>query len=183
MRDSQRSKVYGGEGPLIRSAYGTEASWEELQQFTNKVLQSKWVMKHWGVRTITLVKGGRGARAQSSRYRFDRSAETWKWSPNPVVLGTTCRNKVVLLHELAHHFAGLHHGHDWKFASVYLDLVKHFLGADAHSILKSGFDAKKVKYHKPRKKKPLTEEQRAAAVERMAKARAAKAAKQAQTQS
>lgn len=158
----------------MQSLYGREASWEDLEKFANKVIASKWVSKHFGQPNVTLIKAGRGAHAQSSRYRYDRQTQQWKWTVRPIVLGTYCRNKVVLLHEFAHHFAGLHHGHDWKFASIYLDLVKHFLGAEAHSILKAGFAANKVKHRKPRQRKPLTEEQRAAAVARMAKARAAK---------
>lgn len=63
--------------------------------------------------------------------------------------------------------------HGWEWASVYLRLVRRFFGVKNHDALRDAFKAGKVKF---RPKRRMTEAQRAAATERLAKARAARAA-------
>ena len=66
--------------------------------------------------------------------------------------------------------------HGWQFCSIELRLVRHFLGKEAYDKLKAEFKAGRVRFTKPRAKRELTPEQRAVLGERMAVARAAKAA-------
>lgn len=69
-----------------------------------------------------------------------------------------------------------HASHGWRWCAIYLHLVRLYMGAEAHAALKASFDRDKVRYKEPRKGRVLTEEQKTALRERLAKARAAKLA-------
>jgi hypothetical protein len=93
------------------------------------------------------------------------------------------RSKAVIIHEIAHHCSDEAHGtrdvaaHGWQFAATLLELVTHEMGADIGTELKASYKAKKVRHKAPRQRAPITDEQRAVLIERMAVARAARAAK------
>lgn len=170
MRDSQRGKVYDSERWL--HAAHPEMSWDEVEAYVAKVLGSAYVQRKYPTAKmrIRFVKGRGGGMAMNNW--FDR--DNWQHHYGPVVsLGVWGRRRSVILHELAHHFAGLSHQHDWRFCEVYLDLVRHFLGQAAHDRLKAEFKARRVRFRKP-VKRTMTPEQREAAAARLAAARAAK---------
>lgn len=173
MRDNQRSKVYTAEMYLHQSE--AEMSWAEVEAYAAKVMGSTYVQAKYSVarRKIVFVKGRGGGFAKN--YHFDSYNRVHYHGP-VVSLGVWGRRRSVILHELAHHFAGLHVRHNWQFVAVYLDLVRHFLGQQAHDEFKASFKANRVKYRAPAKR-TLTDEQRQAASERLAAARAAKAEK------
>jgi len=186
-RDSQRSKVYKAErnagiqqSVYRKTAYGSVGNREiqpmtieECQKMVDKILTSKYVQRkydssgiiRWG-KSIRVVAGKSGGMARD------------EWGVKTISLGIWGRQEFVVIHEVAHHLAGLHNKHNWRFCQVELDLVRHFMGKEAHDSLKAEFKKLKVKFTAPRKKRELTPEQRAILVERMAKAREAKARNQ-----
>jgi Spy/CpxP family protein refolding chaperone len=98
-----------------------------------------------------------------------------------IKMPTWSRSKAVIIHEIAHHCADEAYGvsdvaaHGWQFAATFLELATHELGAESGDALKKSFKEHRVRYRAPRQRKPLTPEQRAVLVERMAAARDAKA--------
>lgn len=166
-RDSQRSKVYSCEY-VLRDAgmVGRERleTVEEMQAWVNKLLASAWWKKHYRSVSKVTVKDGRGQRRAL--------AHTWR---NTISMPKWSRSKGVIIHELAHLVTPLAApSHGWEFCANYLELVRHFLGQADHDALKEAFDKRKVKYRKPRQRAPLTDEQKAVLVGRLALARAAK---------
>ena len=176
-RDSQRSKVYAAENEAFR-AYSPKNSEPTLprvkdcERFVKKVFASKRVKaafpratrEIWGVPRI---EDGRGCRAARGGYSF-------------LVLPRWARRDWVVLHEIAHTITGREVGdvpaHGWQYCTVYLRLVLYVLGREHHDALKASFKKHRVRFTEPRKRKPLTAEQRAVLAERLATARAAKAA-------
>lgn len=163
-RDSQRSKVYLAETPLHWSS--PQLSDQEAWAFFRKVQESAYVRRKYNPPHIHLDYGRGGGKAH--RWYQDRWGDVHH---RAVTLGVWARRKSVILHELAHHYAGLGHGHDWRFCEVYLDLVRHFLGQTEHDRLKESFKHNKVRFRKPATR-TMTPEQKADATERLAAARA-----------
>ena len=114
----------------------------ECQQYINKILASKFVREKYlrsDIREI-FVTDGRGRRNAGAGYGFA------KGSIQPVIkLPRSMRCRWVILHELAHHFARLSERHKSKFATVYLDLVREFLGEESYQKLLTQFAICKIK--------------------------------------
>ncbi len=98
-----------------------------------------------------------------------------------ITLPLWARQTRTILHELAHLIADRKYarrniaGHGWQFCAIYLDLVRFVMGLEAGDALKASFKTHKVRYREPTKRN-MTPEQRQAAADRMAMARAAKLA-------
>lgn len=171
LRDTQRQKLYNAEH-AVHKQLATNLTWPELEALKNKIVTSTWFVKKYRTRdsgrvaalNIRLEKTHGGGRAE-------RMFDGWE-----IRLGTWARCDLVLIHEITHCVVTTGPAHGWKFAEVFLDLVRHFMGKDAHDVLKASFKKHRVKFTAPRAKRELTPEQRAVLVERMAKARAAKQA-------
>jgi putative metallohydrolase (TIGR04338 family) len=172
-RDTQRKRVYTAEHVLERfkKPLPTVA---DVERFVAKVHDAHTVKTNYtnGVALMTHVKDGRGCRSARSR-------------GGVIVIPLWARNDWVVLHELAHELTsrsiayrgmGLRAAHGWQFCSTYLDLVLWFMGREAHDALKASFKAHRVRFNKPRQGRVLTVEERAKLTERLAAARAAKAA-------
>lgn len=159
-RDSQRSKVYNAESVMHRLAQ--RLSEYEVEALVSKVEQSEYVRKNFGVVQHQVV--------------FMKAGSTWSWARAD---GTVrfCPNVTdyVVLHELAHTYSVRDSGgHGWLFCAVLLDLVRHFMGQEAHDALKDSFKRNDVKFTVPRAKRQMSDEAKAAASARMAKAREAR---------
>jgi putative metallohydrolase (TIGR04338 family) len=146
----------------------------EIEAYINKVRGSAWFKRRWpDVASSRLrLKDGRGTRIAGGGYSRRTHTTTLNfpvWS----------RVEAVVLHELAHactyeqYGYGNHAPHGWEFAATLLELVTHELGAESGQNLREAYKAKKVRFHAPRTR-TLTTEQREAARERLAYARAAK---------
>lgn len=87
------------------------------------------------------------------------------------------RNRLVIAHELAHVVAGVEHRHSWKFAAVYIDIVKLTIGAAAAIELTQCFRKGRVQFSDPtlKKKRAMSPERRAQLVATLAIARAKRA--------
>jgi hypothetical protein len=66
------------------------------------------------------------------------------------------------------HRKGYDAGHGWRWAMIYLQLVKWFMGGAVAKALKAAFKAERVRHHAPRVMSPAA---RAAAAERLRKVR------------
>lgn len=161
-RDSQRSKVYAAQR-VLRPFSRNTMTFAECEQYLARVMASRWFRNRYGDHyAVSLIdRGDRGG-----------SATSWGSAKGHINLPSWARCEWVLLHELAHNVTTFRWGyqsagHGWQFCSVYLDLVRHFLGAEAHDALKTSFDGNKVRYRQPRTR-TLTDDQRAAAAERLA---------------
>lgn len=179
VRDNQRSKVYAAE----RAAFNSHAKANERLETVQDM--EEFVEYVWGLKRIQTafpratqlwpsslpdVKDGRRRRAPCANEYYINIP---KWG----------RCKWIVCHELAHTIAERTHrniaGHGWQYCETYLLVVRYVLGVDAHDLLKRSFRAHRVKFRKPTKRKPLTDEQRAALVARVAKAREARLANRA----
>jgi hypothetical protein len=169
MRDSQRSKVYACDHALVDSPYSKTLTFQEAAAFIEKMNNSAYMMRkhHHGKQMRVTVLRGRNAGHAGDSWTIGRF----------IKLGVYGRCHAMAIHELAHHYAGLGHQHDWRFAEVYLDMVRHFLGAEAAKFLREQYRRNRVKYTQPKPKRQLTDEQREVLRERMAALREAKAAK------
>jgi putative metallohydrolase (TIGR04338 family) len=162
-RDNQRSKVYNAEQVIRRNgqAFTTVA---ECQAYTDKVLASPYVRRKWlkGTKMTATVLDGRGRRNANA-----------DWTLREIKLPKWARTEDVVLHEISHLLAPKFEQHGWQFCEIFLDLVRHFMGKDAHDKLKASFKQHRVRFSQP-VKRTLTPEQKAALRERMARAREAR---------
>jgi|SRR5690606_30910499 len=158
-RDSQRSKVYKAESVL---KFGPALGQVGIVALVRKVESSPYVIKNFGAQ-VHKVEVKRADATWSHAYRTGKM----RFSPQA--------NEYIVIHELAHTYSRNDNGgHGWLFCAVLLDLVRHFMGQEAHDKLKASFKAHGVKFTVPRAKRQMSPEARAAASERMAAARAAR---------
>ncbi len=181
-RDSQRAKVYRAEGKAGIKSKRFETV-PEVEAYLKRCFSHKWFHNHYPEATKFRVRDGRRRRRAGGRgYTIlggGRCILTMpKWS----------RYELVILHELAHGLTDLARGysrgydsgeagwapHGWQFCEIYLDIVRHFMGAAAGEKLRRSFREHRVRYYPPKKGRKMTPEQREAACERLADARAKK---------
>ena len=148
----------------------------EMQVYVDKVMSSAWFKRRWPyvARGGITVLDGRGRRSACAQ-------DLWGVGM-AIKMPTWSRSEPVILHEIAHHCADEIHGsnapgHGWGFTSTFLELITHEMGPDVGDELKQSFKEHNVRFRAPRAKRKLTEEQREVLRERMAVARAAKAAR------
>jgi putative metallohydrolase (TIGR04338 family) len=181
MRDSQRKRVYTAESLAFltspKTGEPTLPTVDDVDRYVKKVWHSKRVQAAFPRATRTYygaptVLDGRGCRKASAISTHTIKMPRWS------------RREWVVLHELAHIIVEREYlelrketaPHGWLFCETYLKLVLYMLGREAHDALKASFKAHKVKFTKPRERKPITDEQRAALIARLAAARAIKQA-------
>ena len=147
-RDNQRSKVYKAER-LAWSVYDADArkplTLLECQKIANAVARSMTKKRNWGTMAcatpvkigVHFIGGtGWGRRAvANNRWRTGRMINLPEWG----------RTKAIVCHELAHHAAGLEHGHDGRFVSSFIQLTRRFIGPVEAEILKQAFLETRVK--------------------------------------
>ena len=168
VRDSQRSKVYTAERVVHGEMFETV---EQVQTYVDRVLGRAWFKRRWPsiARHGIPVEDGRGRRAAGAKTTYrGRTITMPKWS----------RFEEVILHEIAHHCADVQYGtrevaaHGWQFAGTLIELVRYEMGKDEADKMKASFRKHKVRWTEPKKRKPLSEAQRAANIARLAEARA-----------
>ena len=112
----------------------------ECQTFVNEMLADSAVQKQFRVaRTITVVveaQRGQGGRAHGGFYANSR-----------ITLGAWARQPYVVIHELAHHLAGLGAGHNHQFCATTLFLTHRFMGPEYGEMLRASFVKKNVAYN------------------------------------
>lgn len=129
MRDFQRARLYRAEPPTVVE-FTTLA---KAVVFIQRVVQSRWWKSHaigpWAHAAIT-VMAGQGTYAQR----------------NHIVLAYWALNRHTILHELAHVAAGGAARHGPNFASMYLKLVRRFIGPEWARMLRESFIRNRVKF-------------------------------------
>lgn len=170
-RDSQRGRLYAAESHLsekFNKDLGANVSVDEMQRFVNKVCRSKRVQRavaKAGGRVIpdritaTHSQGRGGARAYGT-YRIEVSQYY--------------RNRLVILHELAHCWAPSEERHGPIYARIYLAAVQAVMGREVAGRLRAAFKAHRVRTRpkKPRKAmQEMTPEARATLLARLTRAR------------
>lgn len=174
-RDSQRGKLYKAERLVERGReFGTV---EAVEAYLTRCFAQKWFRKHYPeVRYFRVHDGRRRTKAGGSGHLTISGGRCELWLPR------WSRFERVVLHELAHGMTDIHEEHErvsgawwaphgWQYAKIFLDLVRHFMGAAAGESLRTSFRAHRVRYYPPRKGRKMTPAQRAAACERLARAR------------
>jgi hypothetical protein len=172
-KDSQRAKVYAAERRAFAgNVKATEPLTEkEVREFAEKA--RLWLdAKH-------------NLYAPKIDFRFSNGGRGGAWARrgwgSTLMFTPSAKKRWIVLHEVAHLYAPHRHpdydgddrAHGWVFCDLYLMLVQHYLGVEAAKRLRAEFRAEGARY---RPKRTMSPEQRAAAAERLAKARAAKAA-------
>lgn len=193
-RDAQRQKLYDAEHKITlwtQPVYFKSVA--QAQSYVDRILESKWwktrFPKVTEVHLVESTKRAQSAHATKKHGRnelvfphFKRSPSTW--------------HKAFVLHELAHaattgigapYRYGKVAGHGWQYAATYLAIIGRFgyctemdgskvTAAESAQQLKKSFQKGGVRF-KPKKTRAISEEHRAALVERIAVARAAKQSK------
>lgn len=131
MRDSQRAKVYKAERLALEVFDNKPLTLAEAEKIKMKVIKS--------------YKLHRDIIIQFRHcYLKTAYAKNWGWNYK-IVLPLSAQNKLYFCHELAHIIAGFNNGHNGKFVSVFLKLVKRFMGKTEAEVLKLAFRQIKVK--------------------------------------
>lgn len=168
VRDSQRSRLYSAESVL--RTYDRLLTEEQVYQLIAKVRSDAVIQRWYGdPGHIKVTISGRHKRTSWARYGA---------RPEMVLAKGWGQQPAVVLHELAHFYASPagDPGHDWLFCHIFLAFVKRFMGVEEANKLKASFKKNKIRFAPPRKRKAMSAAQKAAAGDRMAKARAARAA-------
>lgn len=162
VRDSQRQKLYDAQDCLTHQGRQF-TSIEEMQIYADKLTNSAWWKRRYPGRRIIIEPQRNNCSALARGDGYTISMPKWAW------------NEMILLHEIAHHAKDRRYGHRGtaahgrEFAKTMLELVRHKMGDECWWLLKESFRKHKVKHTLPRK--PMSEEQRAAASERLAASR------------
>lgn len=157
-RDAQRERVYRAERCTGFQGDLSMPEMRELQAYVMKVFLSKWQKKKYGCRMPTVKDGRRHKHAEGGAQHL--------------VLPRWARSPIVTLHECAHAIhcqleerrrarrAGstepfkYQAWHGREYCAIFLDLVRHFMGREAHDRLRCEFKAQKVKYRPKSNRKP-----------------------------
>lgn len=172
-RDTQRSRVYACDKiirPFSREPLDTV---EQMEAYVSEVWSNYWLAKHYPAMHARMYDGP--PKVHDGRGRSRRAGGNYRgvWMPR------WARYETLLLHELAHTITQRVYGthvaaHGWQYCSVYLTLMLHMRGREAHDALKAAFKLHRVRYTAPRKAAPLSPEQKAERTARLAAYRASR---------
>lgn len=167
-RDTQKGRVYAADNKAFAEFKFRDVSTPEKSQArVDDVWSSKWLR----------VNYPRAARFDQPQVTFINRMKGARANGREIDIGGNdfARSEWVLMHELAH---SINHrtndnatGHGWQYCSIYLGLVSRFLSTAAADALKAQFKAHRVRYNAPRARAPMSDEQRAALVARLAAVR------------
>jgi len=142
-RDSQRERVYDAEDVLVdRGKLFLTVG--EIEDYLANVIDSTWFKNRFPWIVYADVRDGRG-RSSACGYRTDVGIAVLKfprWS----------RWELFILHELSHAITKIrpHSGHGRWFCSVYLALIRRFMGHVVYADLRQAFQRQGVHWHRHR---------------------------------
>jgi len=166
--DNQRSRVYGAEDVIRKyksktgeKIFGDAPTTKQCKAYMEKVVSYEWFTARWHISTPSYIEGN-APRVGDGRAR--RRA-CWQPSTYEIKLPLWARNEAVILHEMTHwiidkatvprsdgsvgfwvlQYDTDHAAHGKEFASVFLELVRLQLGAEAAKTLKVSYKTKRVK--------------------------------------
>ncbi len=185
-RDSQKTKVYRSEWAIQAQQIGFRhsapqdgyESLEACEKFLLGVIARKHVQNRYPRASrfqAVHLKPGQGTKA--ARYDGTYATRLFKSDYGPEFnLPRWARNELTMLHELAHSLVPGGVQHNWEFTECLLWLVRQAMGIEWHDRLLDQYKTRKVKYKKPRERKPVSPERRAELAQQLVAARAARAA-------
>lgn len=188
-RDSQRSRVYAAEHRAWDGTPEDSLGFPEIEDVSREVKRLVNSRRLW--KAFPFMQPSAPARVRREFVIKDgRGSKKARGGPTRLVMPRHQRRKWVILHELAHLLHGREQDavktsdalvesdlytrrgytspHGWRYCMIYMQLVRWFVGAEAHDRLKVAFKQGRVKFRPPRIVSP---EQRAALAERLAKLR------------
>jgi len=138
----QTDRVYEAESRILwYPPYSIELSLDEIHEFLAVILCTPWFYhRFWRGGGQLFIHDGRGARRAIGKCDFD-TGDIHLTFPRGL------RQKLIVLHELAH--ALTEGGHSGWFCSVYLKLVRRFMGDAAWEELRWQFECLGVKSRCP----------------------------------
>lgn len=167
MRDSQRSRVYKSERGVLRvHPLKRFKTFDEVWDYTQRVLGSKWVQRTWGYKSNCTIK-------YNPRLSVGKARAIGYFN---IEFGRDSFTTRTALHEIAHHLAIRRdgsHNHGRTFTRFYLKLLQHFEGAHVARETREQFRRNGVKYRKPPKITRARREQLQERGRQLAAARAA----------
>jgi len=196
-RDSQKQKLYSAERAIASETVG-DGSIADVTLFVNKVLSSAVVRRNYpNTPTRLHVKDGRGTRIargglgglslpagwarkelvvlheiahalNSADAEYERRRKTDRAAREATERGTNYWRNDFAARRKEIEKCEPRASHGWQFASILLDLVRWFMGAEQERALKVAFRAHRVRFTA---KKQLSPEQRQAAAYRLRAAR------------
>jgi len=156
-RDSQRARLYRAERAAFmrdsacpHAPYGWLTGLAPLRAYVEMVARQPEVIHFYpapgqpdrSLLTGLEVKDGRGRRSAAAYVGL-----------HAISVPTALRMRWVVLHELAHVIARLAYGHEadfaphgWRFAAVYLELVRAVFGVEGEARLRAAFVADGVRF-------------------------------------
>lgn len=149
--DPEARLVYAAEDMLLREPkYSRQMSLAEIRDFVADVVRTRWFRNRFSYTCGTvMIHDGRGAQRAIGRHDLD-SLTCHLTFPRKL------RQKLIVLHELAHGLSGGGHG-GW-FCSTYLQLVRRFMGVPAWEDLRWSFSFWDVKVRSPSTHLPKSED-------------------------
>tara|TARA_A100001037_G_scaffold244817_1_gene225947 strand:+ start:103494 stop:104165 length:672 start_codon:yes stop_codon:yes gene_type:complete len=148
-RDSQRQKLYDAEYNLIPPADDNSMEFSDVILKIAEIVNDTWFRKKFGrLFSDAELKVENASTRQKMAYAY--GSTQLSFPPN------FC-NTPIIIHELTHiitdrlsyvvHFRKNYATHGRMFAFIYLELVKKYMGDNAHRVLKAGYKNFNVKYH------------------------------------
>lgn len=142
-RDSQRSKVYKAEWDALHPISAMYPEVADVQAFVDRIQRSRWFKKRWPRMLRIIVLDGRGRRRGGGKYRG--------LGMGTIKLPRWTRSSYYILHELAHVLTTRMYGlraadHGPEFCSIYMALIKRWMGPDAAALLRSAYKSSRVKW-------------------------------------
>jgi len=140
--DVQKESVYTAENLLmyLMPEYSEQMSLAEIVAFVDRVTATQWFcQRFWPPDWAFNVRDGRGYHRALGWWDHDRRIAHLSFPRN-------LRQRLIVLHEIAHCFPPSGSSHGRVFCAAYLALVKRFLGREPWEELRESFDAFGVKY-------------------------------------
>jgi putative metallohydrolase (TIGR04338 family) len=167
-RDQQRSRVYRAEDLAMKCLGASNERLEAIEQvqaYVVRLMATEWFRRTYHPRPLYIqVTDGRGRRSACAM------------GSNRICMPRWSRSELVILHEVAHCLLAVDYSrsrecgaHGWRFAEIYLALVRNRMGTEAERALREAFRKQRVRYTEPR---VITEEERAKMAERFLAAKA-----------
>ena len=140
MRDSQRGKVYKAERDLPEVEQNG-MNIHEVRAWVDKIMRSRWMKSRYPQAYcvgMVDVKDGRGATWARGGYLYIKIP---RWA----------RSEFIVLHELSHTIVARTKSkpvasHGREFCSIFLALVRRWMGSEVANRLKAAFKEHRVKY-------------------------------------
>jgi putative metallohydrolase (TIGR04338 family) len=134
-RDEQRKRLYAAEREAKAFLRDPLPTIGEMQAFVDSILRSRWMQTYFAASVVAPIRviGGRQRPATAMHFLSTISMPTWS------------RTKFLVIHEISHILAARCYGkdviaaHGPEYATLFLELVGHFLGAEDASDLHEAF--------------------------------------------